>query len=330
MRRLVPPMTLPFLLCFSRAATLFATVAAAPAPVVEAPAPAPLPEAAPTDARTGRLAVPWKRVSQALARNDLGEAQRLAALLPSSQWQAALTSGAPKQDTAAALAMLPDMLAAPVWLPYVATWILANAPAEAELAEQAIRVAGLLLADLDPASLHTWEIPESTVVDTCAALRSVAAAPRREVGLRLTALDALARASRRCPPPPPALAADPAPAIRRAAMRLLPTAEPTLTVLKARMEDDAPPVAAAAAARLCRQGAAGTPDPLALALARRLAADGKPGTADPAAEDVVDLLDCLAASGQAEDRSLLETIGRRGTPALRTRALELLARPRAP
>lgn len=316
-----------WLLAAAGAMMVSAAVAEAEPPATEPAGPAL--EAAPTDPRTGRLAVPWKRVTQALARNDVGEAQRLAALVPSAQWQAALTLGGPTADTATALALLPDMLGAQVWLPYLGAWILAKEPANADLVKLAVAAAGELLAQRDPMALHAWEVAEATVVDTCAALRWVAATPGRPLGSRLAAIDALAQTRGVCPPPPPSLAADSAPAIRRAAMALLPTEEPTLTVLRARMEDDVPPVAGAAAARLCQLPSTQAPDPLALKLARQLTADPKLGPGDAGPEDAVAMLECLANSADPADRALLEGLTRRGAPPVRVRALELLGRPAA-
>lgn len=278
----------------------------------------PHPDAAPTDAATGRLLISWDRVAEALDRKDVGEAQRLAGLMAPRQWQTALTPGATDpRNAAAALALLPSMIGAHAWLPHVGLFILNAQPAGADLARQAMRVAADLLDVQDPAALHTWEVAEGTVVDVCAALRWVAGEKARPLPLRLAALQALGRARAICPPPAPALAADPVPEVRRAAMALLPTVQPTRTVLLARMEDDAPAVAAAAAARLCREEAAGAPDELALRLARQLATEVAP-------EDGVDLLECLARSPLPEDRALLEALARKGSGPVRERARELV------
>ncbi len=294
-----------------------AAVPIAPEP---SPQPEPLLEAAPTNPNTGRLVVAWTKVAQALARKDVGEAQRLAFMVSAADWRAALTPGqSTKLETATALTLLPESMGAHVWLPYLGLWILNAKPDHANLAQQAMLVTGALMDLRDPSALHEWEVAESTIADLCAALLWVAGTPKRPLLSRLTALEALARSRGACPLPALDLAADPQPAIRRAVVAVLPATGVGLPVLQARLEDDVPAVASAAAARLCQGPGTGPPDALALRLARQFA------VAPATPEDSVEMLDCLARSPEPEDRKLLERLARNAPPALRQRAKEILS-----
>ncbi|HVZ87992.1 MAG TPA: hypothetical protein VHG72_13560, partial [Polyangia bacterium] len=122
-----------------------------------------------------------------------------------------------------------------------------------------------------------------------------------------------------------ALARDPAPEIRRAAVRLAAGRPGEATLLRQAMGDADHAVSAAAVAADCRiEGRVGpggkeaAPTAPAINGARTMATAP---TTPPA--DAVEMLDCLAAAGTPADRALLDELRRGSASPLRDRAVEL-------
>lgn len=283
------------------------------------------PAPAPTDPLTGRLVGSWARVQAELARGNVGEAQRLAMLLPARLWQQAFTAGGTAASQAAdatltALTVLPAMIGAVAWLPDVARLIVSSHPAAQARAGRAIDTLGVLLDQHEPDSLESWEVPPRSLASVCSALAFVAGAPERPLEVRLAALQALARSAPVCPAPAEDLLVDRLPEIRRAAVLVLPATPSSRAGWVARLDDEAPEVQSAAAARLCGDSESAAPEGALLQVARHFALE------PTAVEDSVELLGCLARSAEGTDRILLETVSRRGGVAVQERARDLLAR----
>jgi hypothetical protein len=184
---------------------------------------------------------------------------------------------------------------------------------------------GLLLDGAIPTALEEWDVPPDAVARACDGLRTLATRPDAPVAARLAALDAIAATMVSCGPADVSgLAHDPAPAIRRAAVLVAAAARREQVVVGAISDGDRG-VSGAATASACRvegrtphTGRTQPPPPPALAAARTLA--GAPGTA---ADDAVEMLDCLAAGGTPADRAQLDELQRRPPSPLRDRAVEL-------
>jgi hypothetical protein len=113
------------------------------------------------------------------------------------------------------------------------------------------------------------------------------------------------------------LLTDAAPDIRRAALLAL---RPGDAPPAAALADPDPGVATAAAVALCRRASAGGTPVAAPSRPLREVARGD----DTPIEDAVELLPCLASSGDPADREALEQLRQAKSRALRDRAAELL------
>ena len=293
------------------------------AAAVAAPA-SPAPQALPTDPATGRVLGSWRNVEAAYKRGDQGEAQRLAAWLSSAEWQGALSRETPNHLDVA-LAMLPAQVGAVAWLPVLAPWLLVTEPLQQDHVAKVVRTMAVLLDGRQLEQPHEWDVPVASIRSICKGFMWLASAAERPLATRLAALEALQISGRTCAPVPPDLLVDPAPEIRRAAVALVQDHPATMAALRARLDDDAPLVESAAAARLCRNPGNGPVPPEVLRAARKFAVD------PVVPEDSVELLDCLARSSAADDRAALQNASRLqvqspGNKAVQERAKQLLQR----
>jgi len=204
---------------------------------------------------------------------------------------------------------------------------------------RAAAAAGALGALLDgslPSGIEEWDVPADVVARACASLRALAWRSNAALPTRLAALDAVAAAAPTCGAGADLapLARDNVPAMRRAAMMVAasgpgPDRE---ALLRDAIADNDRAVSTAGTAAACRAegrtrpgGKMDPPSEQALAAAR---VQATAPTTPP--EDAVDMLDCLAASGSAQDKALLEELQRRPPSPLRDRAVELGVRPPGP
>jgi hypothetical protein len=275
------------------------------------------------DARTGVAELPLALLLEARERGDRAELARLAGRTGAARL-AAILSGRDARAVSAVLdaaTLLPDAAAlVPALGRYVRSTL--DRP-EAQLVP-ALALLGRLLGAR--AALALAELPPDEVALGCRGLALLAASDTASVTLRVASVEALGEALPSCPGmlPLELLLEDVMPEIRRVAAALAPPlgrAAPAPLVtrhLVRLLADPVPSVATSAAAALCR-AQAGRPfgAPLPPTLRVLLAAP------DAHAEDIVEVLPCLAASASPDDRNLVEAWARRGPSPPAERAREL-------
>lgn len=237
---------------------------------------------------------------------------------------AAAIGGADARVADAAMAAAPEARTGVLLIGTLADQ-LGGADARMRTAAEAL---GRLMDGARPGELDLWEVPPDDVGRACWNLHQVVGRPGASLETRLVAIDASLAAVPTCgvPRDVAAWARDGSPEIRRAAVLLAAAGADRAPILRQAMADPDGRVSGAAVAADCRVEArsAGSkeiaPDPQAVSAARTLAR--APGTA---ADDAVEMLDCLAAAATPADRTLLESL-RRGPPSpLRDRAVELVS-----
>jgi hypothetical protein len=189
--------------------------------------------------------------------------------------------------------------------------------ADPQVSERALRTVGALLADADPASLESWEIPDEVAQRACRVLAAAAGRTDRPLAVRLDALQSLADASAICAATSDlrAVLRDPSSEIRRAAVLLLPAAGTrAFSALREASKDPDPSVAGAAGAALCRHQLSKGATP-ALVSSRPLR-DLVLARATPV-EDAAEMLACLVTSTDPADAHALEELRSKGSPVLR-------------
>jgi hypothetical protein len=259
--------------------------------------------------RTGLFEPPLSDLRRAAEREDRAELARTAARLGPARLAKALAD--PDARTVrAALDALPLLSAGLLLLGEVLP--LLGAPDDGTR-EHAVRSVAALLASSDPARLEEWEIADETTRAICRALAAVAGTEGLPLTTRLLAVQSLIGSRSVCAPSakPTTLLSSPEPEIRRAAVLLLDVKAGAL--LRAAADDSDGRVAAAAGARLCRFKLP-TKDSITLVAhpLRQLAlAEGA------AAEDVVEMLPCLAASADPADARALQELRSLASPAIR-------------
>jgi hypothetical protein len=277
-----------------------------------------------TNERTGKLVPAFAELVKAKKRGDRSALGRLGDRIGPARLAQAI-AGADGHVAEAALAAAPLARGGILLVGAVADQLAASDPARATAAATAL---GTLLDGAVPTALEDWDVPPDLVGRACAGLRALAA--RREVSLppRLAALDAVLAAAPSCGGVGDlgALAHDPSPEIRRAAV-LAAGGSSRAAILRDAFADGDGAVRSAAAATDCRvetrvgaNGKETPPEAPAIAAARMFAA----GPSTPAA-DAVEMLDCLAAGGTAADRALLDQLRQGPASPLRDRAVELSA-----
>ncbi len=274
--------------------------------------------------RTGKLSPALAELVKAHKRGDRAALGRVAERLGPARLGEAIASPDAAVG-AAALAAAPLAHGAVLLTGAIAAQLGAADPARTVAAATAL---GLLLDGAVPTALEEWDVPPDTIARACDGLRALASRADAAPAVRLVALDAVAATLPSCGPVDvTGLVRDPAPAIRRAAVLIAAGGRREAVVREAIGDGDrgVSAVATAAAcrveARAARNGGPPPPPPAALAVARAQAS--ATGTA---ADDAVEMLDCLAAGGTPADRGLLDELQRRPPSPLRDRAVELAGR----
>ena len=272
---------------------------------------APAAERSTINRRTGLYEPPLTELRKASERGDRAELARTASRLGPNRLAKALTDS----DRRTVLAALD---AAPLFAEGVLLFdgiVPLLGSTDDDIRERAVRSTVALLHEHDRTSLAEWEVSNETVGAACQALLRVAGKDSEKLSARLAALQGLADAATYCGATTPlAELSGKGPAeIRRASVLALPIesqvgSQVAQNALVAASKDADSKVAAAAGARLCRtrtQAANATP-------LRQLVLG-----ADVFAEDVVDMLPCLAASKDPADHKAIDQLAASGSPAVK-------------
>jgi hypothetical protein len=274
-----------------------------------------------TNERTGKLVPAFAELVKAKKRGDRSALGRLGDRIGPARLAQAI-GGADERVAEAALAAAPLTRAGILLVGSLADQLTAS---DARATAAALAV-GAVLDGAVPAALEDWDVPPDLVARACAGLRALASRQQASLASRLAALDAMLEAAASCGGSGElgALAHDPAPEIRRAAV-LAAGGSGRAAILRDGLADGDRGVRSAAAAAHCRveervgrNGKEAPPEAPAIAAARTLAA--APST-PPA--DAVEMLDCLAAGGTPADRALLDQLRQGPASPLRDRAVEL-------
>ncbi len=267
--------------------------------------------------RTGLFEPPLADLVKAVRSGDRAEVGRRAARLGPARLAEALR-GADRDHVVAALEAAPHLPGSVRLLAAVTPLLASHDPA---VAERAARAAGRMLDGEDPGRLAQWDVPGDAVARACRGLALAAARPQVAMDARLQAVEALADADARCPPEiTGALLADPAPEIRRAVLLILrPRHKLPQDPERVGLSDPDPLVAAAAAVASCRRRLSGaSPPPSARPLRELALADDTP------VEDALEIIPCLAASGDAADLEALKQASHRRPGVVGEAATSLL------
>jgi hypothetical protein len=174
----------------------------------------------------------------------------------------------------------------------------------------AVTATAALFAASDPARLDEYEVTSESVAASCQALARTAGNEAEQLSTRLSAIQGWVDAGRGClgqlklDP----LVASRDPDIRRAAVLALSDGAGGKALLLAASKDKDVKVAVAAVARLCKSGEMRAALPPLKVL---VSSDSAP------AEDVVEILPCLAASADPSDQKVLAELAEKGRPAIR-------------
>ncbi len=279
------------------------------------------------DAHSGRFLADWGTLSEASTRGDRDGAARLVnrmgvARLASAMLQAAQEGANQKTDTEVESRALAALFGAttienPLRLaPEMA--LLLHHPSELLVAGA---LAGLrhALAAVDVGEWQRWELPGNLPEQICSATAELALDSERPTSTRLQALTLLSTLRIDCRPSVRPFLTDSSTELRRSAVLALPAAPDELLPV---MEDADPRVALAAAARLCDATANAQATAVLTTAARRFAR-----SAGAAPDDLVILLDCLAARDAKAFAPILELASQSPLSPVRTRARQLLPKP---
>jgi hypothetical protein len=257
-------------------------------------------ERAAVNRRTGLLEPPVSDLRKAAERGDRAELARVAGRLGPARLAKALGDG-DRRVVQAALDGIPLVDSGILVLADVLPLMAASDPA---LRAQAVHAVSILFVKHDATSLVEWEIPGETVQAACRALGGLAGKEGEPVATRLSAVQGLLDAGCTAAVKATVLYASTEPEIRRAAvLYLLPDSNDALL---AAAKDADERVAAAAGVRLCRRKVTDKTPLHQLAAA--------PGAAP---EDIVDMLPCLTASTDTEDRKAVDELRAHGPAAVR-------------
>jgi hypothetical protein len=280
--------------------------------------------------RTGRLSPALSEMVKAHKRGDQAALSRVADRMGLVRLGEAMASREPGVGEAA-LAAAPLARGGVLLIGAATEQIAASDWPRAAAAAAAL---GALLDGSLPSALEEWDVPPDVLARACTSLRALAWRSDAAVATRLAALDAVAAAAPTCGSGADLapLARDNVPALRRAAIMVAATGPERQALLRDAIADTDRSVSTAGTAAACRAenrtrpgGKIDPPSEQALAAAR---AQATAATTPP--EEAVDMLDCLAAAGSAQDRALLEELQRRPPSPLRDRAVELGVRPSPP
>jgi hypothetical protein len=268
--------------------------------------------------RTGLFEAPLSDLRKAAERGDRAELARVAGRLGPARLAKALADA----DRRIVLAALEGTCLVESGILLLESVVpLAASPDEA-IRQRSVRTLAALLAQADAVSLAEWEVGTESTQVACQALLRVAVKEDEKTVIRLDATQALADAAMLCPRNNLKVAplfGSKQPEIRRAAISLLPDAD-AAEMVRAAASDKSGLVAAAAAARLCKDRQQ----------SKRPAARGEPALGPLALseaalpEDVVEILPCLFASGDPADRKALDELGKTGPAAVREAVKKLL------
>jgi len=266
--------------------------------------------------RTGLYEPPLTELRKASERGDRAELARTASRLGPNRLAKALADS-DRRTVLAALEAAPLFAEGVLLLDGIVPLL---GSTDDEVRERAVRSTSALLHEHDRTSLAEWEVSNETAGAACLGLLRLAGKDSEKLSARLSALQGLADASAYCSTINPLIElSGKGPAeIRRAAVLALPINESQVgsqvgnqvarNALVAASKDPDSKVAAAAGARLCRTYAtAANATPL-----RQLAL-----AADVLAEDVVDMLPCLAASKDPADHKAIDQLAASGSPAVK-------------
>ncbi len=277
--------------------------------------------------RTGLYDVPFARLQKAADRDDRAEIERWADRLGPARLVAALGD----QDALVVRAALAgaEVISGSVRLIDAVTPLLDH-PAP-EIASKACRVLGRMLDGGRPDERALWDVPPDAVARGCQGLRTMAASTAAAQDTRLSCVAALLEARTACSAValPEALLRDPAPELRRAAWLATTGGAPPSGAVRTALDDPDPRVAGAAGAAVCRHSLSplpGTPTgaPAAPTTTPARSLRDIVRADDVPAEDVIEILPCLARSGSPDDRAALEALGAGHVSPVRDRATELL------
>jgi hypothetical protein len=258
---------------------------------------------------TGLFEPPVSDLRKASERGDRAELARAATRLGAARLSR-LLADPDRKNVLAALDAAPLVDGGMLLLETAAPLL---ASSDAAVRAHAVAATATLFAQNGPASLGEYEVAPESVSATCRALAVLAATDGEQMATRISAIQALIDAGSVCGDhlKLDLLLASREPEVRRAAVLAVPeaAARSTKGPLGAAVKDADLRVAGAAAAQLCRL--LGPGQALPPPLYRLVLADDVP------AEDVVDLLPCLAASADAADRKALTQLQQSGQAAVR-------------
>lgn len=244
--------------------------------------------------RRGIAETAWTSLVSAAQRGDKQELARIAMRIGPARIGTALTHADPAIRLAA-LDSLPFLPSAPLLFDKLPPLLYSQ---DKNLRDHALRITHQLFANTSPQTLAEWEVNREMTAELCKALFSIVQNSATATEKRLLALESLTAESALCPKSDFGnLYTAHDPELRRAAFML---GNPSLAQLHAATLDSAPSVAATAGARLCREG---KPLPEPQDLWRRMAF--APQTA---AEDLLDIIPCLAALHNPEDLAALQQL----------------------
>jgi hypothetical protein len=275
---------------------------------VQLAVPAGAAERANINRRTGLYEPPVSDLRKAAERGDRAELSRAATRLGPARL-ARLMADPERKMVLAALEAAPLFEAGVLLLqPMVA---LMASPDEA-IRARAVTATATLFAQADPARLADYEVASETVSASCQGLARAAANETEQPSTRLASVQGLVDGGPTCVVhlKLDALAVSRDPDIRRAGVLAMPIAADgkARAALFAASKDKDLRVAGAAIARLCKSGEKrATLPPLHDLVLSDTAL----------AEDVVDVLPCLAGSPDPADQKTLAQVADRGRPALR-------------
>lgn len=258
---------------------------------------------------TGLFEPPVSDLRKASERGDRADLARAATRLGAARLSRLLAD--PDRKTVLAALDAAPLVDGGVLLLETAVPLLASS--DAVVRAHAVAAAATLFAQNSPARLCEYEVAPESVSAACHALAVLAATEGEPLGTRISAIQALIDAGGACGNHLrlDLLLTSREPEIRRAAVLAVPevAARSTKGPLVAALKDTDVRVAGAAAAQLCRLlGPRQAVPPL---LFRLVLANEVP------AEDVVDLLPCLAASSDAADQKALTQLQQGGQAAVR-------------
>ncbi len=257
--------------------------------------------------RTGLFEPPASDLRKASERGDRAELTREATRLGAARL-ARLAADSDRKLVLAALDAMPLLDDCALLLESVVP--LLASPDDA-IRARAVSTAALLFAQSGPSRRAEYEVAPETVSATCRALGKVAANQSEHVSTRLSAVQGLVDGGAACSSQlgKDLLSAAREPEIRRAVVLAMPATPDGKAALAAALEESDTRVASAAAARLCKVAGAKS---AALPMLGGLAV-----APETMAEDVVEMLPCLAASTDRAGQKAFAQLQESGRPVIR-------------